>query len=140
MAVIAQYCVVALMSDSRHFSKDTKRQAYARSGGNCDACSAQLSPGNTQYDHRLPWETSRDSSLANCQTLCRTCHDFKTAIVDIPRIAKSARIADRHVGIRPIPSRPFPAGRNSGFKKTMRGQVVARMNMAQMMRMMGLVK
>jgi len=128
------------MSDLRQSSKDTKRQAYARSGGNCEACSAQLSPGNTQYDHRIPWETSRDSSLSNISVLCKTCHDFKTAIIDIPRIAKGVRLADRLVGIRPIPSRPFPAGRNSGFKKTMRGQVVARMNMAQMMRMMGLVK
>lgn len=128
------------MTDPRHFSKDIQRQAYARANGSCEACSAQLSAGNTQYDHRIPWETGRDSSLSNCQCLCKTCHSFKTHIIDIPRIAKGLRIADRHVGIRKLSSRPMPAGRNSGFKRTMRGEIVGRMNMAQMLRQMGLVK
>jgi len=128
------------MNDPRHFSKDVQRQAYARAAGYCEACSAQLSAGNTFYDHRIPWATSRDSSLANAQCLCKTCHDFKTAIIDIPNIAKGTRLADRFAGVRSISSRPMPAGRNSGFKRTMRGQVVARFNMAQMLRQMGLVR
>jgi hypothetical protein len=128
------------MSDPRRFTPSTKRTAYARAAGCCEACTAPLSPGNVFYDHRIPWATGEDSSLANCQCLCKTCHDFKTAIIDIPTIAKGVRIADRHVGIRPIASRPMPGGRNSGFKKTMRGEVVARFNLGQMLRQMGLVR
>ena len=128
------------MTDPRHFSKEVQRQAYARANGSCEACSAQLSAGNTQYDHRIPWATSRDSSLSNCQVLCKTCHSIKSAIIDIPRIAKGVRIADRHVGIRKLSSRPMPAGRNTGFKLTMGRQLVARFNLAQKLRQMGLVK
>ncbi len=50
----------------------------------------------------------------------------KTSLLDIPIIAKMKRIADSYIGIRKIASRPFPAGRNSGFKRTMRGEIVAR--------------
>jgi 5-methylcytosine-specific restriction enzyme A len=128
------------VTNPRHFSKEVQRQSYARANGSCEACSAQLSAGNIQYDHRIPWATGRDSSLSNCQILCKTCHSFKSAIIDAPRIAKGVRIADRHVGIRKLSSRPMPASRNSGFKKTMRGQLISRMNLGQMLRQMGLVK
>lgn len=128
------------MTDPRRFSKDVMRQAYARANGCCEACTASLSSGNTQYDHRIPWATSQDSSLSNCQCLCKICHSFKSSIIDIPRIAKGVRLADRHVGIQSLPSQPMPCGKNSGFKKTMRGKVVGRMNLGQMLRQMGLVR
>ncbi len=128
------------MTDPRRFSKATMREAYDRAEGCCEVCTAALTPGNTFYDHVIPWTISRDSSLSNAAVLCKTCHDFKTAVMDIPRIAKGVRLADRHVGIRPIASRPMPGGRNSGLKKTMRGEVVARFNLSQMLRQMGLVK
>lgn len=128
------------MTDPRHFSKATMREAYARCKGHCEACTAELRPGHIHYDHTIPWALIADSSARNCSVLCVTCHRNKSSIVDIPIIAKMKRIADSYVGIRKIASRPMPWGRNSGFKKTMRGEIVARVNMGQKLRQMGLVK
>lgn len=128
------------MTDPRHFSKPVMREAYIRANGNCEACTVPLRSGHTHYDHIIPWEISRDSSAKNAAVLCTTCHRDKTSLLDIPIIAKLKRVADSYVGIRKIASRPFPAGRNSGFKRTMRGGIVARMNLAQKLRQMGLVK
>lgn len=126
--------------DMRHFSKADKRAAMARCGGQCEHCTAKLAPGNVEFDHRIPYATSRDSSLANIDVLSRNCHATKSYKIDIPRIAKGVRLADRHVGIQSRASQPMPCGRNTGFKKTMRKGVVSRFNMGQMLRKMGLVK
>jgi 5-methylcytosine-specific restriction enzyme A len=127
------------MTDPRRFSKDVMRQAYARRNGRCK-CTAKLTPGNVIYDHIIPYEFSRDSSLSNCEARCKNCDSKKTYEVDIPTIAKIKRIADNHIAVRRVGSRPMPCGRNTGFKKTMRGKVVGRMNLGQMLRQMGLVK
>lgn len=128
------------MPDPRRFSKPTMREAYIRANGNCEACTAPLRPGRIHYDHIIPWAISRDSSARNCSVLCNTCHRNKTSLLDIPIIAKLKRVADSYVGIRKIASRPMPWGRNSGFKKTMRGEIVARMNLGQTLKKMGLVR
>lgn len=127
------------MSDRRNFTAAVKRAAFERCGGRC-ACTAKLGPGNVVYDHRIPWEISGDSSLDNCEPRCKSCDRTKTYEVDLPLIAKVKRMADAHINARSISSRPMPCGRNSGFKKTMRGKVVGRFNMGQMLRQMGLVR
>lgn len=124
----------------REFSKSDKREGFRRSAGHCEACTAKLSPGNIEYDHIIPYAISRDSGLSNMMVLCRNCHGNKSYAIFIPLIAKLKRIADSHVSIRRFSSRPMPAGRSSGFKKTMRNGVVSRFNMGQMLRKMGLVK
>lgn len=128
------------MSDPRNFSPATKRLAFSRCKGRCELCRCKLTDGLTRYDHVIPWELSRDSSLANCQVLCRTHHDAKTYQTDIPAIVKARHRFDRMIGARQMSSRPMPCSRNSGFKKTMRGQIVSRMNLGQMLRQMGLVR
>ncbi len=127
------------MTDPRRFSKAAMREAYKRANGRC-ACTVPLTSGNVIYDHRIPWEISHDSSVDNCEPKCRACDTRKTYDIDIPTIAKIKRIADNHIAARTLASRPMPGGRNSGFKRTMRGQVVARMNLGQKLRQMGLVK
>jgi hypothetical protein len=128
------------MTNPRNFSPATRRLAFSRCQGRCELCGCKLTDGLTRYDHRIPWEISRDSSLSNAACLCRTCHDAKTYQTDLPAIVKARHRFDRMIGIRPIASRPMPGGRNSGFKKTMRGEVVARFNLGQMLRQMGLVR
>ena len=126
--------------DREEFSPAVRRAAFKRCGGRCEECSIKLTSGNIFYDHRIPWALSRDSSLSNAQVLCRTDHDLKTYRTDIPLIAAVKRVADRHFGTRAIPSRPMPGSRRDGFKRTMRGKIVARMNMGQKLRQMGLVR
>jgi hypothetical protein len=127
------------MSDRRHFSPAVKRAAFERCNGRC-TCTAKLSAGNVEYHHIIEWAISRDSSLDNCRPLCKTCHRALSASVSIPLVAKIKRMADAHINARSPSSRPMPCGRNTGFKKTMRGKVVARFNMGQMLRQMGLVR
>jgi 5-methylcytosine-specific restriction enzyme A len=129
------------MRDRREeFSPAVRRAAFQRCGGRCEQCTVKLTSGNIFYDHRIPWALSRDSSLSNSNVLCRTCHDAKTYRTDIPTIAHVKRMADRHFATKALASQPMPCGRNTGFKRTMRGKVVARFTMGQMLRQMGLVR
>jgi 5-methylcytosine-specific restriction enzyme A len=105
------------MTDPRHFSSKTKRLAYERAHGHCEKCPIKLTQGNIIYDHIIPWEISHDSSLENCQILCRTCDGQKTYGSDLSTIAKVHRIHDRAIGIV-RPGKKLPAGRNSPITKT----------------------
>jgi 5-methylcytosine-specific restriction enzyme A len=98
---------------TRHeFSKATKREALARSGGLCEGvgevyglepgqrCNAPLSHG-VDFDHFPIPATDKGSDTAdNCVACCRTCHRFKTSTYDVPMQAKGRRIRDKHAGIR----------------------------------------
>jgi 5-methylcytosine-specific restriction endonuclease McrA len=103
------------------FSKQTKRDAMHRSGKRCEAtlngerCNAPLDRG-VEFDHVDADYFSKDNSLENCAAICVTCHKAKTRS-DVKLIAKSKRIQDRELGIKPKPSRPMPGSRASGWKK-----------------------
>ncbi len=103
------------------FSKPVRRDALRRSGGLCEAsgpvyglepgqrCNAPLSHG-VEFDHYPVPATERDSDgLGNCVACCKTCHGHKTRTFDIPIQAKTKRVSDKHLGIRP-PSRLRSAG------------------------------
>jgi hypothetical protein len=112
--------------DSRNFSAKTKRLAWKRCAGHCEKCTCELTTGNVRYDHVIPWEISHDSSLGNCQVLCRkSCDHKKTYTEDIPTIAKVHRIYDWAIGIERSGPK-LPGGRNSGIRKKLNGQVVKR--------------
>ena len=112
------------------FSKKTKREALARSGGRCEAigrmyglddgsrCDAALSKG-VQFDHVILDANSKDNSLENCAAVCPTCHGIKTAKHDTPLAAKTLRQQDRAKGITkpkgsfPKPDKPLRVSRPS---------------------------
>jgi hypothetical protein len=112
--------------DPRHFSPKTKREAYKRSRGHCEKCTIELATGNIIYDHVIPWEISYDSSLENCDVICKTCDRTKTFGKDIPIIAKIKRLYDRAIGIE-RPKQKLPAGKDSHISKTVRGEVIRRL-------------
>lgn len=93
------------------FSKQTKRDAYDRSNGFCEAVGKMygLPPGKRcnfpfgkacEYDHIILDANSKDNSLSNCACVCIPCHKFKTAKHDIPKAAKTIRQQDKDRGIR----------------------------------------
>lgn len=110
----------------RHeFSKPTKRTAYARSEGLCEAvgevygleagqrCNAPLSKGWEADHYPLP-ATDRDSDgLENCVACCKTCHRFKTSNYDVPMQAKNKRVSDKFRGV----VRPKGKIRSAGFHR-----------------------
>ena len=82
----------------KEFSKQTKRQAWERCGGRCEACHLEIR-GTPEYDHRNPDFVSKDNSLENCQCLCRRCHKFKSAS-DRPQIDRTRRLEEKRLGLR----------------------------------------
>lgn len=110
----------------REFSKQTKRDAFVRAKGFCQTpqCGCKLMRGNIFYDHIIPDGLGGEPTLENCQVLCKSCHNLKTAKTDVPRIAKAKRVRDLDIGIRK-PSK-FACSRSSKFKKKISGEVVLR--------------
>jgi hypothetical protein len=106
---------------SRQFSKEVKRLAWKRCASRCENgdCGASISFRVYHFDHRIRWELTRDSTLANCQVLCVWCHLDKTAS-EAGDIAKADHAADRHDGLAGPGrgNRPMGAGRKSGLTKT----------------------
>lgn len=98
--------------DREEFTRKVKVAAWERAGGRCEQeteagygdtfrinrCNKKLFPGDINYDHVIPWAISFDSSLSNCQCLCKAHHLLKTTSADIPTIAKGKRIAANHIG------------------------------------------
>lgn len=75
----------------REFTKKTKSEAFLRSKGLCERCTAKLFDGNIEYDHSTACGIDGDNTLENCVVLCRNCHSAKTTKEDVPRIAKAKR-------------------------------------------------
>jgi len=124
------------MARAAEFSKETKRAALKRSGGLCEAsgkrygledgqrCNAPLSKG-VIFDHDDPEANSKNATLENCRAICPVCDRYKTFLIDIPMIAKTVRMQDKHNGIK----RQGPAlmgTKASGWRKRMNGQVERR--------------
>jgi 5-methylcytosine-specific restriction protein A len=114
------------------FSAQTKRQAFARSAGICechripwlkrpDGCDVALVAGGIFYEHITPDAIRPDNSIENCAVLSRTCWRKKTARFDVPTIAKSNHIRDRHIGAVATPQQVIVGSRASGWKNHMRG-------------------
>jgi len=118
---------------TRHeFGKAVLRAALSRAEGRCEGqlsddsrCPCALQVGRYHFDHIVPTALTDDTSLGNCQVLCRACHAAKTA-VDISMIARVQRVRDRHAGIKDPHRRPLPGGRASPYKRLIGGRVVRR--------------
>jgi hypothetical protein len=120
------------MTPRREFSAATRRAAWERANGQCEAylesptgfadvglirCTAPLDVGNFHYDHIDPDWFSKDNELDNCAVICRRCHELKTK-KDKRNIAKSKRIQDKRIKARKPKGRPMPGTKRSGWKKT----------------------
>lgn len=109
----------------RHeFTSKTKAEAAHRAKGHCEECGRKLMTGDYHYDHVVPAGLGGESTLDNCQVLCRSCHSVKTAKADVPNIARAKRRHRKHIGIRKRSS--FPCSKDSKFKKKITGEVVRR--------------
>lgn len=97
------------------FTSRTKKQAYERSGGKCEECTAELRGGFIEYHHVVEAYLGGDNSLGNCLCICRTCHKSITSS-RAPVLAKVERNWRKDRGIRPR-SR-FAGSKDSNWKKT----------------------
>jgi 5-methylcytosine-specific restriction endonuclease McrA len=94
----------------QEFSKRIKLEAFTRSKGICEGCTARLSAGQYAYDHIKRDTDGGLPTLENCAVLCTPCHTAKTA-GEAPIGAKNNRVRNKHLGIkkrkRTIPGRRF---------------------------------
>lgn len=95
----------------KEITKPTKRAAWKRSGGRCEAsgkryglppgqrCNADLAYG-VIYDHGIPDAIGGDNQLDDVVCICPKCNRFKTDKVDAPQIAKMRHQRDMARGIK----------------------------------------
>ena len=90
------------MIDRRNFHPKVMIRAWDRANGCCEQCQTgiKLIPGDIFYDHIIPDAMGGESTLSNCQVLCRSHHDVKTRKHDVPAIAKAKRRERRNIGIK----------------------------------------
>jgi 5-methylcytosine-specific restriction protein A len=94
--------------------------------GRCQRCGWILAPGTRwEVDHVVPLALGGRDHADNMQVLCSPCHGGKTHRIDVPAIARTARIRARHLGAR-ASRRPLPGGRRSRWKKTIDGRILER--------------
>jgi len=104
----------------REFSKQVRRDAFARAAGLCEGqpygerCCVKLTIGKFHYDHEIPDGLGGEPTLENCRVLCIACHKDKTITKDVPTIAKAKRISDRHIGIKNASQKI----QSAGFRKS----------------------
>ena len=101
------------MTSRLEFPRKVRVAAFARSGGKCEQCAADIRDGRCEYDHILPAALTGQPTLANCRVLCVACHKAKTA-ADVRGIRKADRQRAAHVNAKPEPTQRI-AGR--GFPK-----------------------
>lgn len=115
------------------FSKPTKREAHARSGGLCEAtgewyglepgqrCNMPLTRG-VEYDHIILDANSHDNSLENCAAVCIPCHRYKTTKHDTPLAAKTLRQSDRAIGIKDRSTFPKAPANYDAWNRRLRSE------------------
>ena len=121
------------------FDASTKRQAWARSRGHCEAglvCNKEyIGDSPAHYDHILPlWlldltdpeQLKRAKSLSNCQVCCWPCHKLKTGDEASDR-AKNNRLRAKHSGqIKKKKKKIRSKGFDPTLRKKLNGKVARR--------------
>jgi 5-methylcytosine-specific restriction enzyme A len=101
----------------KEFPKRVKLAAWERCHGHCEKCFAKLFPDRINYHHKLEDTMGGEPVLKNCQVLCVPCHSEIT-IKQAAVIAKSNRVRNRYLGIKPASKRAMLGSKDSPWKKT----------------------
>lgn len=106
------------------FTAKIKIEAFKLAKGMCQNCGCRLV--SAEYDHRVALALGGESTLENCEVLCKGCHRFKTHRVDVPEIARAKRREAKHRNATKPKRNPMPGSKASGWKKRMDGTVERR--------------
>lgn len=103
-------------------------RVFQRYGGKCQCgCFRRIRSGESwDCDHEIALINGGENHERNLRPVLSAHHQDKTAS-DVAEKSKVYAVALKHAGLDQ-PSRPMPCGKNSGFKKTMRGAVVERIH------------
>ena len=99
---------------------------FGRHNGVCHICELKVLAGQDwDVSHEIPLEMGGKDDDTNWYVAHRKCHREHTAKTDMPRIAKTKRMHQKHIGAKKTRF-PLPFGKNSQWKKKMDGTVVRR--------------
>ena len=113
------------MVGRRRISARERVRIFEREGGTCHLCAGKVHVGEAwDVSHDIPLAIGGDDSDENRRVAHRKCHRAHTASVDAPRIAKTARQEQKHLGIRKRAT--MPGSRASKWKRTIAGYTVDR--------------
>lgn len=96
-----------------------------RCGNACKGCTRPLRNENGHIDHIIALINDGEHREDNMQLLCEWCHASKTA-QDVAMKSRSARVRQRHRGIKGKKRSGFLTNRDGPFRKRMDGSVVRR--------------
>ena len=98
---------------------------FDQHAGRCHLCGDKITVRDRwDLDHKVPLALGGEDELANLAPAHDRCHRIKTATVDVPAIAKSARVRSAHVGAKVKGS--WGAGRRTKWKRKINGETVPR--------------
>lgn len=100
------------MAKRVEFPAKVRDKAADRANGKCQKCGLPFAGKKMHFDHILPLALGGESSVANCQVLCVSCHTTKTAKEDVPRIRKADRVKRAARGIK---NETGPKIKSAGF-------------------------
>jgi hypothetical protein len=99
-------------------SRRGRRELLDREHSICHLCAGIIQPTDRwEVSHEIPLALGGDDDTENRRAAHYKCHRVHTARKDVPLIAKSRRIQDRHRGVTRARN-PMPGSKDSGWKKT----------------------
>lgn len=110
----------------RRLSSKQRLEIFESHKGICHLCNTKITVADKwDLDHVIPLALGGEDTAANLSPAHDVCHRDKTAITDVPAIAKGERIRAKHTGAWRS-RRPMVGSKSSGWKKKMDGTPVRR--------------
>lgn len=106
----------------KHLSARERTKCFEAAGGVCHICGGRIFAGQRwEVSHPVPLAAGGDDTPENRRPAHARCHARQTAEIDAPRIAKTRRQHQAHIGAKPRPRNPMPGSRLSKWKRRMSG-------------------
>lgn len=113
----------------RNITTKMRAEIFERHKGICHYCNMKVMPPGDSWDvsHVIPLGIGGADDETNWAVIhTNPCHRLLTATVDIPRIAKTKRQAQKNIGAKAPSKSPLPGGKKSPWKRKIGGGVVPR--------------